>query len=118
MANEALKPLSLSNYPLDEVTLESAKNLVESITSGDSDRALDAIARLASLHESALFQELGKLTREFHEALNTFSHDDRIAELAEDDIPDAKVRLSYVIEKTDEAAHRTLSAVENSIPIC
>ena len=33
------------------------------------------------------------------------------------EIPDAKQRLNYVIEKTEAAAHRTLTAVEAMLPI-
>ena len=110
--------LEEKTYPLDESTLTYARELIAAQEAGDGDKALECIGKLASLHESALFQELGKLTREFHDALNSFYYDDRINQLAEDDIPDAKQRLNFVIEKTDNAAHRTLTAVENSIPVC
>ncbi|MDP1708239.1 MAG: protein phosphatase CheZ [Gammaproteobacteria bacterium] len=77
-------------------------------------RTLDEIMRL---RESSLFQELGKLTREFHDTLNSFRFDERMADLASHEIPDAKERLNYVITMTDQAAHRTLSAVEETIPL-
>jgi len=101
-----------------DMLLELAGKLSSSLQADDEDGVIDAMAKISGLHESNLFNELGKLTREFHDALNTFRYDDRIATLAEDDIPDAKERLSYVIEKTDNAAHKTLTAVENTIPLC
>ena len=39
-------------------------------------------------------------------------------ELAQQEIPDARQRLRHVIDMTDQAAHRTLNAVEESLPIC
>jgi chemotaxis protein CheZ len=97
--------------------LDHARQLVAALEADNAEEADEILAKLASLKESNLFIELGKLTREFHEALKGFRHDERIATLAEDDIPDAKERLRYVIEKTDDAAHRTLNAVESSLPL-
>ena len=72
---------------------------------------------LAKLRESSLFHELGKLTRELHETINSFHLDARIADLTQKDIPDAKERLNYVITMTEQAANRTLDAVEQSLPL-
>ena len=60
---------------------------------------------------------MGKLTRQLHDALNNFQLDERIAGLANDDIPDAQTRLTYVIEETEKAANTTMDAVEASMPI-
>jgi len=98
--------------------LETARAYVQALEQNEQETAEEKLSELASLQESKLFNELGKLTREFHDALNSFRHDERFAELAEDEIPDAKQRLHYVIERTDDAAHRTLNAVEQAIPLC
>ena len=55
------------------------------------------------------------LTREIHDAIRSFASDDRIAALAQDEIPDAKERLSYIVTKTDEAAHRTMTGAEETV---
>lgn len=80
--------------------------------------AKEIIDELTSMRERTLYQEMGKLTRELHDAISNFGVDDRIAVLAEQRIPDARERLNYVITKTDEAANTTLEAIEESIPIC
>ena len=49
--------------------------------------------------------------------LGSFRDDERISNLAENRIPDARERLNFVIEKTEESAHRTLNAVEEALPI-
>jgi len=50
-------------------------------------------------------------------ALDRFRIDARLADLAEKDIPDARLRLAHVLKMTDEAAHRTLDLVEKSGPL-
>lgn len=97
--------------------LEMAEALVSALK---SDRQADAdklIQDLANPKESQLFLEVGRLTREIHEAINGFLLDARIAEMTNVEIPDAKERLSYVITMTQNSADRTLTAVEQSLPI-
>ena len=83
-----------------------------------SDAEIEAlVADLTRLRESSLHRELGRLTREIHEELRRFANDNRIAELAQDDIPDAKERLNLVVAKTDRAAHQTLGIAEETIKL-
>ncbi|MDH5257538.1 MAG: protein phosphatase CheZ [Gammaproteobacteria bacterium] len=103
---------------IDGETLELAKKYVGFLEVGDAESADNALAELTDIRESQLFNELGRLTRDFHETLNSFSSDDRFSTLAQDDIPDARERLNFVITKTDDAAHRTLNAVESALPLC
>jgi len=104
------------NYMTDQY-VDRLKTLTSAIEQGDIEQSDILIAELTTMRESSLFQELGKLTREIHDSINSFSQDDRIAELAEDEIPDAKERLNYIITKTDEAAHRTMTGVEDVMEI-
>lgn len=103
---------------LNEDFLEKAKSLVSEIQSGNEDSAQHILENLISARESKMFMELGKLTREFHDALMSFRLDSKIADLAETDIPDAKDRLNHVINMTNESAEKTLGAVETSLPLC
>lgn len=105
------------NTLFSEESLEHAKRLVTSIEQGDSQAATEALDQLSAVRESGLFQELGKLTRDLHDALNGFQVDDKISDLAEKDIPDAKERLNHVIEMTEKAADKTLNAVEASMEL-
>lgn len=102
---------------LGDDAIDQAKDLIRHLESGnelDARRALDNLSRGRDLN---LFQELGKLTRELHEALNGFQLDSRIAEIAGQDIPDAQERLRYVITMTEQAANKTMDAIEKSLPI-
>jgi len=103
-----------TNVPL---SLEEARQLVVYLEAGDNASA-SALFEAASMKENVeLFAEVGKLTRQLHDALNNFQIDARIKNLATDDIPDAQTRLTYVIEETEKAANTTMDAVEASMPI-
>ena len=97
--------------------LSKARTLVQEIECGNLERADDQLDALMSLREPKIYQELGKLTRTLHEALTNFQLDSRLAVLGQQEIPDARDRLRYVVAKTEESAHRTLKAVEESIPL-
>ena len=76
-----------------------------------------ALSDLATAGDSNLFQELGKMTREIHEAIMSFRMDSRISNLAKTDFPDAKDRLEYVITMTENAANTVLTVVEKGTPV-
>ncbi len=97
--------------------IDLVRTLLQHMEAGEDAEAEKVIDELFSLRESQMFQQLGKLTREIHESLNNFSLDSRLTQLADEEIPDAKQRLRYVIEMTDQSAHRTLNAVEACLPV-
>jgi chemotaxis protein CheZ len=97
--------------------LDLARRLVEQLEAGDRMGADEIIRQLRLPYERELFEELGKLTRDLHEALNSFRGDSRLLELTRDEIPDAKERLNYVVSMTEQATHRTLNALDESMPI-
>ncbi len=94
------------------------RDLLVCMEKGHEEDAIEIIDELTSIRETDLYQDMGKLTRELHDAISNFGMDDSINIMAEKSIPDARERLNYVISKTDEAANQTLEAVEESIPIC
>jgi len=61
--------------------------------------------------------ELGKLTRALYNAILTMRFDACLIGITKTDIPDSKERLNAIITKSEQAAHRTLSAVEELLPI-
>ncbi|MBU2977982.1 protein phosphatase CheZ [Alteromonas sp. C1M14] len=99
------------------ISLAEAKQLVAYLEQGDDDAANGILEAVSAKESVELFAEVGKLTRQLHDALNNFQLDERIAGLANDDIPDAQTRLTYVIEETEKAANTTMDAVENCMPI-
>lgn len=97
--------------------LQLARQLVEHLEAGNSSDVSNVIRQLRIPYERELFDELGKLTRDLHEALNSFRGDSRLTELTRDEIPDAKERLNYVVTMTEQATHRTLNALDEAMPI-
>lgn len=97
--------------------LTLAKNLVAALEQGDDAGADGLLDEIAGLRETQLFQEIGRLTRQLHDTMVSFSLDAKITAMTESDIPDAKERLQYVIAMTEQAADQTLTAVENLLPI-
>ena len=97
--------------------LDVARNLVIAFERGDEQAVNACLDELTRQREEGLFQELGKLTRQLHDALSSFQLDSRLLNMTENEIPDAKQRLNHVIEMTEQAAHKTLGAVEESLPL-
>ncbi|MFV8833622.1 protein phosphatase CheZ [Aquisalimonas sp.] len=92
-----------------------ARELLSCIEAGDEEAVGKALDELTRLRETELFREIGKLTRELHEALKSFRLDGRLSDIAVSEIPDAHERLNHVIELTENSAHRTLTALEESL---
>jgi len=99
------------------VSLEQAKLLVEYLENDQQEKADELIAEIQNPINSELFAEIGKLTRQLHDSLMNFQLDSRLNDLATADIPDAKERLNYVITRTEEAANKTMDAVESIFPV-
>jgi len=106
------------NELITDDNIARVKDLLACMERGNEEDAIEIIDELTTIRETELYQDMGKLTRELHDAISNFGIDDSINIMAEKSIPDARERLNYVISKTDEAANTTLEAIEDSIPIC
>lgn len=100
-----------------EQYLPQIERLLETARAGDDERFLAQLDDLTSLRERALFQDIGRLTRQLHESLTNFQLDSRVAALATADFPDARDRLDRVIAMTEKSAHRTMDLVEDAVPV-
>jgi len=97
--------------------LQRAEDLVRELQRGNEEKVNHILDSITAARESTLFQEVGKMTRQLHDSLESFRRDSRIDALASEEIPNARERLSYVITMTQQAADRTLNAVENTMPM-
>lgn len=110
----------------------------EESTQGDSDELqalFDAVAQQFSAAEEGatqeehapppapskvprdeLVQRLGKVARQLHEALKELGCETVIAEAAQA-VPDARQRLHYIAQMTEQAASRVLNANDIAIPL-
>ncbi|KAB7627163.1 protein phosphatase CheZ [Alkalilimnicola sp. S0819] len=108
------KPLEV--FPNREY-LELARGLIAALEAGEMKDAEGIVDELTQLRETELYKELGMLTRELHESIKSFREDTRLSSMVSSEIPDARDRLNHVITMTDQAAHRTLTAIEESMPL-
>jgi chemotaxis protein CheZ len=91
--------------------------LADALRGGDETAFFAAVDHIVRMREPQTLTEIRKLTGDLQKALERFSIESRLADFAENEIPDAKTRLAHVIKMTDEAAHRTLDLVEQSGPL-
>lgn len=102
-----------------ESTLKSnARDLVDSLEQGNFGTAVQLINELNKVRDRGLYHEVGKLTRELHNAIVNFQLDPRMPHAQElSQIADATERLNYVVTMTEKAANRTMDLVEQSAPL-
>jgi len=103
--------------PVGTITLEQAQELVSLLESNKQLEADLMLRELADAGQDELFDSIGKLTRQLHDSLQEFLQDPRLSTLTADELPDAQNRLQYVMQRTEDAANRTMDAVEASLPL-
>jgi len=70
----------------------------------------------ASDNFKSIFSRIGHLTRQLRDGMSSLGLDRVIMDAAEA-IPDTRERLSYIVNKTSEAADRALTCVETARPL-
>ena len=60
---------------------------------------------------AAMFNRVGQITRQLHDALQELGYADRLKDTA-GELPDAKSRLNYIAKLTGEAAEKVLNSVD------
>jgi len=96
--------------------MAALRRLLEAMEAAPPAEAERLFDQFICAQEGSLFRRLGELTRDLHEAIQSFLQDNRIAALAQEGMPDARQRLHHVIAMTERAAHRVLEAVEEALP--
>ncbi len=100
-----------------DITLTSIVEFMEAIASQDYEKAEVALTRIAAKGQDELFKEVGRVTRKLHDSLKSFKEaiDPKLKEMAIVEMPSAIDRLQFVIDKTEEAANKTMGIVERYI---
>lgn len=87
-----------------------------------ADELIQSIAQLGQAGQVQtgqveLFREVGKVTRKLHDSIKSFKEalDPRLKDMAITEMPSAIDKLKFVIEKTEEAANKTMGIVEKYI---
>ncbi len=101
-----------------------AKEYICHLQDGEDEQAENLFGEMCRINnielnipDNYLFDEVGKLTRDLHDNINQFVNESQIQVVADEEMPDARQRLDYVVELTDRSAHRTMTLIENSLPL-
>ncbi|MDA8168195.1 MAG: protein phosphatase CheZ [Nitrospiraceae bacterium] len=89
-------------------------SFLDHISNHEYEKADELIQKIMKKGQGQLYNELGKVTRKLHDSIKTFSDaiDPKLKDMATHEMPSAVERINYVIEKTEEAANKTMSIVE------
>jgi chemotaxis protein CheZ len=87
---------------------------MEAMMKQDYSAADAAVEQLVKSPEDGLFKEVGKVTRRLHDSLKSFKDaiDPKITMIVNTEMPSAVDRLQYCVQKTEEAANKTMGIVE------
>lgn len=102
----------------NEDILAHAEELVLELRQGNEQKISGLLEYINATRENGLYYEVGKMTRQLHDALNVFCEETRLDAIAGEEIPDARTRLRHVITLTQKSADRSLNAVEETMPRC
>lgn len=97
--------------------LNNARKLVKALEDGDERASAQAIHWIAGGELLVWQRDLQQIAQSLRDTLCGTQVTRELSRLAHRDLPDAKQSLSYVLELTEDAAHRTLEAVETALPL-
>ena len=69
--------------------------------------------QMAAQASPEIFQQLGHITRQLHDTLQTLGVMPKL-QIAADGLPDARSRLNYIANKTADAANKVLNLVDSA----
>lgn len=97
--------------------IESLMAFMEAVTAKDYAAADAAVEQLVKSPEEGLYKEVGKVTRRLHDSLKSFKEaiDPKISSLVKNEVPSAVDRLQFCVQKTEEAANKTMGIVEKHL---
>ena len=97
--------------PAHETAFEMTQPLADAAAlSGETHDATNCQA-------SKVINSVGHLTRQLHDTLAELGYDRHLQDVAAAALPDARQRIAYVVELTEQAASRSLNAVELATPV-
>lgn len=116
-ANEFFKELGVGVDDPRHRIISHVIAFMKAISNQDYESADKLIQEIMSYGQSDLFKEVGKVTRKLHDSIRHFKEaiDPKIKNIAETEMPNAVDKLQFVIQKTEDAANKTMGIVEKYI---
>lgn len=100
----------------DDDDLQALFDTVSSDYSASHEAQPAGIGASAVHSSNAVFNRIGVMTRQLHDTLRELGYDRNLQEAAHA-IPDARQRLTYIAEMTEQAASKVLNATDIAKPI-
>jgi chemotaxis protein CheZ len=91
--------------------------LNDAFAAGDEGGFEQVIDDLFASRTANLLKDMHSLSHSLLAALTRFRSNARVATLAVKEVPEAQVRLDHVLKMTEQATHRTLDIVEQTLPL-
>jgi chemotaxis protein CheZ len=118
-STKAPQPVKVAAVPASEMgdsaDLEALFDEVAA-GSGTSGASSHAHAGSSEDRQEKVFHRVGQMTRLLHDTIRELGYDRMISETAQK-LPDARQRLSYISQMTEQAASRVLNATDIAKPI-
>ncbi len=116
-AKEFLEKRGISAKDTKFLLFDDMVSFIDAISNQDYQKADNAIENILKKGQGDLFNEVGRVTRKLHDSVRSFKDalDPRIKDMANLEVPDAIDRLNFVIEKTEDAANKTMGIVEKHL---
>lgn len=97
--------------------IEALIEMIDKLAAHDYDKADALLNDMMRMNETELYKDIGMVTRKLHDSIQEFKSmiDPRLKQIADEEVPQAVDSLQYVVEKTEEAANRTLVLVEKNL---
>ena len=115
------------SLPAISADSDELEDLFDSLAQAQRTPAAPAVAPVAPHREvgrdgaecaaDRMLNSVGQLTRQLHDTLVELGYDQSLQECAAATLPDARQRLAYVVTLTEQAAIRSLTAVELATPV-
>jgi chemotaxis protein CheZ len=103
---------------LRHLTVDDVDDIRDLLEAGMVDAAEEKFWEVAhAIKRDNIYDAVGALTRDLHDAIVAFTEDERIQVIAKVEMPDASERLKNIISMTDDAANTTLDAVDKCEPL-
>lgn len=100
----------------DAVAFETEAAHVQAESVSEQTVPAETAAAAPAVDSTAVFNRIGQITRQLHNALRELGLNKAIQEAAKA-MPDARQRLDYIAQMTEQAASRVLNAVDVAQPL-
>jgi chemotaxis protein CheZ len=91
-------------------------SVAEQVSAGPAAAPAVAPGAAAAVTQEATYNRLGQMVRKLHDSMRELGYDKGLEETARK-IPDARERLAYIAQMTEQAASRVLNATDIALPV-